>query len=439
MDYQEILTKIFTSFPMYHKIGTSAYKEGLENIESLAEMAGNPQQKFKSVHIAGTNGKGSVSHLLASYFQEAGFKTALFTSPHLIDFRERIKINGEQIPENKVIEFFNKFEEQLNKIEPSFFEMTTMLAFDYFASEKVDIAIIETGLGGRLDATNIIKPILSIITNISFDHAQMLGNTLPKIAFEKAGIIKENTPVLIGEPDPKTLPVFQAIATKKNAPFYVADRIKVTILDASDPFETQISVKYHTKMLYSDLHLPLPGEYQLKNLATYFHAIEILKSILNIKKDFAKKGVENVITNTHFMGRWQIVDQNPLVICDVAHNIGAFSRTIPQILNMEVENLHIIIGFVDDKDLAPILELLPKEAHYYICKATIDRALDPKILLTQFLDSNLKAQIIDNSTYKTYKKVASIAKPTDLILITGSFFIVGDFLNQYFLGLKSKV
>lgn len=431
MDYQQILDKIYSSFPMYHKIGTSAYKEGLENIELLAVMASNPQHKFKSIHIAGTNGKGSVSHLLGSYFQEAGFKTGLFTSPHLIDFRERIKINGEEIPENKVISFFEKYDIQLQSIKPSFFEMTTILAFDYFASEKVDIAIIETGLGGRLDATNIIKPILSIITNISFDHAQMLGNTLPKIAFEKAGIIKDNTPVLIGEPDPKTLPVFQAVATRKNAPFYVADRIKVAILEATDPFETQISVKYHTKMLYSDLHLPLPGEYQLKNLATYFHAIEILKSILNIKKDFAKKGVENVIKNTHFMGRWQILDQNPLIICDVAHNIGAFTLTMPQVLKMNVENIHIIIGFVDDKDLTPILELLPPDAHYYLCKAPIDRALDPKILLKKFHESNLNAQIIDESTYKTYKKVEKLVKSTDLILITGSFFIVGDFLNQY--------
>lgn len=435
MDYQEILTKIFSSFPMYHKIGTSAYKEGLENIEALAQMAGNPQLKFKSIHIAGTNGKGSVSHLLASYFQEAGFKTALFTSPHLIDFRERISINGEQIPKNKVVDFFQKHEIQLKTIEPSFFEMTTMLAFDYFASEKVDIAIIETGLGGRLDATNIINPILSVITNISFDHAQMLGNTLPKIAFEKAGIIKENTPVLIGEPDPKTLPVFQAVATQKRAPFYVADRIKVTILDATDPFYTQIAVKYHTKMLYSDLHLPLPGEYQLKNLATYFHAIEILKSILHIKKDFAKKGVENVIKNTHFMGRWQIIDQDPLIICDVAHNIGAFSLTIPQLLKMNVENIHIIIGFVDDKELDPILELLPKSAHYYICKAPIDRALDPEVLLKKFQESELNAQIIDSSTYTTFKTVAKIANPSDLVLITGSFFIVGDFLNQHALGM----
>lgn len=436
MDYQEILTKIYSSFPMYHKIGSSAYKEGLENIEALAEMTQNPQHKFKAVHIAGTNGKGSVSHLLSSFFQEAGFKTALFTSPHLIDFRERIKINGEQIPENKVVEFFEKYDKQLNSIEPSFFEMTTMLAFDYFASEKVEIAIIETGLGGRLDATNIIKPILSIITNISFDHAQLLGNTLPKIAFEKAGIIKENTPVLIGEPDPKTLPVFQAVATKKNAPFYVADRIKVSILEAKDPFETQISVKYHTKMLYTDLRLPLPGEYQLKNLATYFHAIEILKSILNIKKDFAKKGVENVIKNTHFMGRWQIIDQNPLLICDVAHNIGAFSLTIPQIMKMQVENIHIIMGFVDDKDLAPILDILPPEANYYLCKAPIERALDPKILLDQFLDSKLNAQIIDYSPFKTFQKVITEAKPTDLLLVTGSFFVVGDFLNSL---KKSKV
>lgn len=433
MDYQQILDKIYSSFPMYHKIGSSAYKEGLENIGALAKMAGNPHLKFKSVHVAGTNGKGSISHLLASYFQEAGLKTAIFTSPHLIDFRERIKINGQNIPEQNVIDFFQKYQPQMDKIEPSFFEMTTVLAFDYFANEKVDIAIIETGLGGRFDATNIIYPILSIITNISFDHAQILGNTLPKIAFEKAGIIKENTPVLIGEPDPKTLPVFQAVATRKNAPLYTSDKIKVTILDNSDPFKTEIAVKYHTKLLYSDLQFSLPGEYQLKNLTTYFHAVDLLKSILGTKKDFAKKGVENVIQNTNLMGRWQIMDKSPLTICDVAHNIGAFSMIIPQILKMNIENIHFILGFVDDKDLHPILEILPQNAKYYICKAPIVRALDSEILLQNFLEFNLDAQLIDPSTFITYQKVLQIANPNDLIFISGSFFIVGDFLKQYYL------
>lgn len=431
MDYQQILDKIYSSFPMYHKIGSSAYKEGLENIETLAEMAGNPHLKFKSIHIAGTNGKGSLSHLLGSYFQEAGYKTAIFTSPHLIDFRERIKINGQNIPEETVINFFEKYESQLDKIEPSFFEMTTILAFDYFASEKVDIAIIETGLGGRFDATNIIHPILSLITNISFDHAQMLGNTLPKIAFEKAGIIKENTPVLIGEGDHKTLPVFQAVATQKNAPFFIADRIKVAIVDNTDPFKTELTVKYHTKLLYPDLQLPLPGEYQLKNLSTYFHAVELLNSILGIKKDFAKKGVENVIQNTNLMGRWQIIEKSPLTICDVAHNIGAFSVIIPQVLEMSCKNIHFILGFVDDKDLDPILEIFPRNAKYYICKANIHRALDANILLQKFLNAHLDAKIINPSTYITYQEVLKIADPNDLILISGSFFIVGDLLKQF--------
>lgn len=416
---------------MYHKVGSSAYKEGLENIEVLASIANNPHTKFKSIHIAGTNGKGSVSNLLASFFQEAGYKTGLFTSPHLIDYRERIRINGEKIPEKKIVDFFEQYGDQIDKIEPSFFEITTIIAFHYFASEKVDIAIIETGLGGRLDATNIINPILSIITNISFDHAQLLGNTLPKIAFEKAGIIKPNTPVLIGESDPKTLPVFQALATQKNAPFFVADKIKLSIIDNTDPFQTHVSVKYNTKLIYPDLVLPIPGDYQLKNLATYFHAIEILKSYFLIKNDFAKAGIENIVKNTHFMGRWQVMSSNPLTICDVAHNIGAFQYLVSQIDNFNIKNIHIIIGFVEDKDIESILQILPDFPQYYLCKAPVQRALSPKILLTKFNEYHLNAQIINESTFKTFQKVQKLASPNDLILITGSFFIVGDFLDQY--------
>ena len=416
---------------MYHKIGSLAYKEGLENIETLAEIAGNPHTKLKTIHVAGTNGKGSVSSLLSSFFQEAGFKTALFTSPHLVDFRERIKINGQNIPEEKVIQFFEKYQQKMDLIEPSFFEITTILAFDYFVNEKVDVAIIETGLGGRLDATNIINPILSIITNISFDHTQILGNTLPKIAFEKAGIIKPGVPVLIGEADSKTLPVFQAVASQKNAPLFVADKIRLSVIDDTNPVETHISVKYHTKLLYEDLILPLQGSYQLKNLATYFHAIEILKSFFGFKKDYARAGVENVLKNTNILGRWQVIQDNPLIICDVAHNIGAFQYTIPQISNLTIDQLHIILGFVDDKDLLPILNLLPTNAHYYLCKAPVSRALNPDLLLKKFQEFELNAEIIDPSTYKTYLKVKEQLSPQDVLLITGSFFIVGDFLEQF--------
>jgi dihydrofolate synthase / folylpolyglutamate synthase len=416
---------------MYHKIGSLAYKEGLENIEVLAEIAENPHTKLKTIHVAGTNGKGSVSSLLSSFFQEAGFKTALFTSPHLVDFRERIKINGQNISEEKVIQFFEKYQQKMDLIEPSFFEITTILAFDHFVNEKVDIAIIETGLGGRLDATNIINPILSIITNISFDHTQILGNTLPKIAFEKAGIIKPGVPVLIGEADSKTLPVFQAVASQKNAPLFVADKIRLSVIDDTNPTETHISVKYHTKLLYEDLILPLQGSYQMKNLATYFHAIEILKSFFGFKKDYARAGVENVLKNTNILGRWQVIQDNPLIICDVAHNIGAFQYTIPQISKLTKDQLHIILGFVDDKDLLPILNLLPTNAHYYLCKAPVSRALNPDLLLEKFKEFELNAVIIDPSTYQTYLKVKELLSSKDVLLITGSFFIVGDFLEQF--------
>ena len=269
MNYHQILEDIFARFPMYHKQGSSAYKEGLENIEELAEMAGNPQSKLVTIHIAGTNGKGSVAHLLSSYFQELNYKTGLFTSPHLVDFRERIKINGVSISEEEVIHFFKKYQSQIDPIEPSFFEITTVHAFDYFANQEVDIAIIETGLGGRLDATNIIHPILSIITNVGLDHQQLLGNTLPKIAMEKAGIIKPDTPVLIGEPNLKTLPVFQAVATRQNAPLYTTtDSLKVEQVQSMDPSKTAIRIRKYNEVIYPYIELPLSGNYQVKNLNT---------------------------------------------------------------------------------------------------------------------------------------------------------------------------
>jgi len=418
MTYPEILSHIFQSFPMYHRIGSAAYKEGLENIEQLAAMAGNPEKKLKAIHIAGTNGKGSVAHLLASYFQELGWKTGLFTSPHLIDFRERIKINGEMIPEQKVVSFFAQYQEDITKISPSFFEMTTILAFDYFVNENVDIAIIEVGLGGRLDATNILSPILSVITNISLEHTKLLGNTLSKIAYEKAGIIKENTPVVIGEYHPETFPVFEKTAQQKNAPLFLA------------------------KEYTGDLQFG--GVYQQKNIGTFLKCVEVFNEMMRRLDDvmissksygltllqsygLINSAIKNLYQNTGFMGRWQMISENPLTICDVAHNPSGIELVMNQLQALPHNHLHIILGFVNDKDLDDIIPLLPKNATYYACQAQIERALPAEELYKKFTQNSLKVikvpKVID-----AYQKTIMDAQPNDLIFIGGSFFVVGEFI-----------
>lgn len=433
MNYHQILEDIFARFPMYHKQGSSAYKEGLENIEELAQMAGNPQDKLVTIHIAGTNGKGSVAHLLSSYFQELNYKTGLFTSPHLVDFSERIKINGVSISEEEVIHFFKKYQSRIDPIEPSFFEITTVLAFDYFANQKVDIAIIETGLGGRLDATNIIHPILSIITNVGLDHQQLLGNTLPKIAMEKAGIIKPDTPVLIGEPNPKTLPVFQAVATRQNAPLYTTtDNLKVEQVQSMDPSKTAIRIKRYNEIIYPYIEFPLSGNYQLKNINTFIHAVELLNSILKIKEDKLAQAIQNWIENTQLMGRWQQISEKPQIICDVGHNQDAFQLIVPQLNAVEAKTKYAILGFVDDKDLTHIVDVLPRDFQYYLCKAPIDRALDPEKLLTIFQKEGLTCTLYSPSVYETFKYLRSQINPNDFVFISGSFFVVGDFLSHYY-------
>jgi len=415
MTYPEILEHIYQSFPMYHRIGSAAYKEGLENIEHLAEMAGHPEKKLKAIHIAGTNGKGSVAHLLSSYFQELGYKAGLFTSPHLIDFRERIKINGKMIPEQNVVDFFEKYQHEMRKIEPSFFEMTTLLAFDYFVNENVDIAIIEVGLGGRLDATNILAPILSVITNISLDHTPLLGNTLSEIAFEKAGIIKENMPVVIGEYHPETLPVFEKVATQKNAPLFLAEE-------------------------YND-DLPFGGIYQRKNIGTFLKCVEVMQKGerrkekesygLTVLRSYGliHSAIRNLYQNTGFMGRWHIVSEKPLTICDVAHNTAGIELVIKQLQALPHHNLHIILGFVNDKDIDAIIPLFPNNAKYYACKAQIERALPAEKLYKKLSSAKLNAvkvpKIID-----AYMQAITNAQEQDIIFIGGSFFVVGEFLKN---------
>jgi dihydrofolate synthase/folylpolyglutamate synthase len=391
---------------MYHRIGSSAYKEGLENIEQLAEMAGNPEKNLKTIHIAGTNGKGSVAHLLSSCFQESGYKTGLFTSPHLIDFRERIKINGKMISEQNVIDFFEKYQEKITAISTSFFEMTTILAFDYFAKENVDIAIIEVGLGGRLDATNILSPTLSVITNISFDHTKLLGNTLTEIAHEKAGIIKENTPVVIGEYHPETFPVFEQTARQKNAPLYLAE-------------------KYTGDLSFG-------GIYQRKNIGTFLKCVELFDEMMRRFDDKMMKlenAIQNLHQNTGFMGRWQVVSKKPLTICDVAHNPSGIELAMKQLQALPHYHLHIILGFVNDKDMEEILPILPKTATYYACQAQIERALPAEELFNKLSSFNLKVIKVPK-VINAYKHAKSAANENDIVFIGGSFFVVGEFLEN---------
>ena len=426
MNYAETTNWMFNKFPMYQKIGAKAYKPDLGNIKELLGFLGNPEKKFKTVHVAGTNGKGTVSHTLASIFQECGYKTGLYTSPHLLDFRERIHINGQMIPEQNVIDFIGDNKEKFEAMQLSFFEMATGMAFDYFAKEKVDIAIIEVGLGGRLDSTNVIMPELSVITNISLDHVAMLGNTLAEIAVEKAGIIKPNTPVVIGETQPETKDVFLAKAKECNAPIYFADEIidcdKVHI----ESLDYQKFDIWKDNELYLEaVEFPLMGYYQKKNLATVICAVEILKKKFNIEKKDLVNGLEFVVKNTNLMGRWQILSRQPLVIADTGHNVGGIKEIVMQLSDMTFRKLHFVLGCVNDKDIDGILHLLPHYAEYYFCKADIPRGLDANILADKALEAGLRGNVYE-SVQQAYNSALNNAHFDDVVFIGGSNFTVAE-------------
>jgi len=424
--YQETITYLFSKLPMYQRQGKSAFKKNLNNILALCEHSDNPQYKFKSIHIAGTNGKGSVSHILASVLQSAGYKTGLYTSPHLKDFRERIKINGEMISEKKVINYIRKNKNLFEKLQPSFFEMTVSLAFNYFAEEEVDIAVIEVGLGGRLDSTNIINPELSVITNISIDHTQFLGETLSEIAKEKAGIIKEKTPVVIGEYQEDIAHIFSETAFKKNAPVYFANKEYYTDYEMrTSDYKQILNIKKNNKPEYLNLKTDLFGTYQKKNIITALKSIEILSENFNISENHIYTGILNVKTNTNFKGRWQILAYNPLTIADTGHNNAGIKEVVEQIRKTQYKKLHFIYGTVNDKNIETILNLLPEDALYYFTKAQIPRALNENILFEKAKTFNLKGQ-----TYSTVKEAFQAAKQNankeDLIFIGGSTFIVAE-------------
>jgi dihydrofolate synthase/folylpolyglutamate synthase len=429
MTYQETLDYMNAQLPMYQRIGAAAYKANLDNTLAICDLLGNPQNSFRSIHIAGTNGKGSTSSMLSSILQEKGLRTGLYTSPHLTDFRERIRINGIMIPEEKVIRFIETFKSDFDRIRPSFFEMTIGLAFDYFREEEVDIAIIEVGLGGRLDSTNIITPLLSVITNISFDHKQFLGDTLEKIAKEKAGIIKPRIPVVIGESQEEIRHVFVEKAREEQSEIVFADdRFKAgeskTIETSSGIMDLDI-FRNNTKYLVN-LESPLAGNYQKKNIVTVCSACEKLSSHFScISADDIRKGILNVIHNTGFAGRWQILSRSPLTICDTGHNEAGLREVVDQISKTPHENLHFVFGMVNDKETVDILQILPKDATYYFCKADIPRGLDANELRARATGYGLAGQAFD-SVKKALKAAQQHAGLNDLVFIGGSTFVVAE-------------
>ncbi len=424
--YASLLEKIFKAYPMYHKIGSTAYKEGLENIEILADITGNPQKNIRTIHVAGTNGKGSVAHLLAFYFREAGLRTGLYTSPHLVDFRERIKVNGTMISEKSILDFFDQFQEQFDRTEPSFFEMTTMLAFHYFAQQKVDIAIIETGLGGRLDATNIITPELSVITNISLDHTHLLGNSIEKIAYEKAGIIKPCIPVVVGEHHPYSFPIFEAVAQQNESPLFLADR-HFQVYKKEDT----IHILKENSLWASIPNISLLGNYQLRNLCTFAQAVDVLQHITTPEPRLLHSAVRNFNhVNDGLRGRWEQLSTDPHIICDVGHNPAGIAAITEQLQSIDYTHLHFVIGMVDDKDLETVIALLPqKNTTYYLCRADIPRALPPEKLAELMAQRGLPHNIC-TTVQSACLEARKSCRTGELIFIGGSCFVVGEALKS---------
>jgi dihydrofolate synthase/folylpolyglutamate synthase len=428
MTYEQTINYLYSQLPMYSRIGAAAYKEDLHNTIALCNAINNPQKKFKSIHIAGTNGKGSTSHMLAAILQQAGYKTGLYTSPHLKDFRERIKINGEMISQDFVIDFVERTKTISEEIKPSFFELTVAMAFDYFEKEKIDIAVIETGLGGRLDSTNIITPLLSIITNIGYDHMDLLGNTLEKIAAEKAGIIKPGVPVVIGEYLPETKNIFVEKATQCHAPIYFA----------SDEYAVS-NIHYTMQWLSCDVtstehnitetfELDLNSLYQTKNIRTVLCAEEILMQLgFNIKNADEKQALKNAKKLTGLYGRWDVISSNPTIILDVAHNEDGIKQLLHQLslVHRTSNTVHFIIGMVKDKDVSKLLSILPKNAHYYFCNAHIERALPHKELQEKAKIFELNGVSFDDVNEAIKAAKLNVAAD-DIIIVCGSVFLVAE-------------
>ena len=425
MDYTETIDFLYSQLPVFQRIGGAAYKEGLDNSLYLDAVLNHPHHQYKTIHVGGTNGKGSVSNMLSAVLQSAGYKTGLYTSPHLVDFRERIRVDGKKIEKNFVVDFVQRMQPAIEEISPSFFELTMMMAFEYFAYQQVDIAIIEVGLGGRLDSTNIITPILSVITNISFDHTQFLGNTLPKIAAEKAGIIKPKIPVVIGENvNEEIKSVFTNKAQEMNSPILFAE--DNPLVESMEIIPTR-EILFQTKE-YADLTLNLSGLYQKKNLNTVLAAIHTLKSIqCEISKEAVYNGLSQVQSLTGLLGRWQVLQESPKIICDTGHNEAGIADVVEQLKCESYKQLRIVFGMVNDKNISTVLSLLPKDAVYYFAKASVMRALDANELKQMAEEKGLKGKAfsIVEEAISAAKKDANDA---DLIFVGGSNFVVADAL-----------
>lgn len=428
MNYKQTLDYLYGKLPMFTRVGAVAFKKDLHNTIAMCEKLGNPQHKFKTIHVGGTNGKGSTSHMLAAILQQAGYKTGLYTSPHLKDFRERIRINGEMITEDFVTDFVAEQQDIMEEISPSFFEVTVAMAFSYFAKEQVDIAIIEVGLGGRLDSTNIITPELSVITNISLDHTNILGTTLPEIAKEKAGIIKPGIPVVIGEQQEETKALFIQKAVESNSRITFADQeLHITNLVKKEKY-LNADVFSGNAPLYQHLELDLNGSYQRKNILTVIQSIQILKEKgYQIADEALYAALKDVKGLTGLQGRWQTLGENPLIICDTGHNIGGITEVVQNINDTPHDQLHVVIGMVKDKDISGVLKLLPKDAHYYFCKPELERALPAAELAEEAKQYELIGDVFP-TVQLAFQAAKDNADSNDMVFVGGSTFVVAEVL-----------
>ena len=423
-DYQQTLTYLYQNLPMFQRVGASAYKADLKNTLMLCEALGNPHRKFKSIHVAGTNGKGSTSHMLASVLQSAGYKTGLHTSPHLKDFTERIRVNGIHATREFVIDFTNRMKPHIEAIQPSFFEISVVMAFEYFAQQQVDIAVIEVGLGGRLDSTNVIMPVVSVITNIGYDHKDILGDTLVKIAGEKAGIIKPGIPVVVSERQPEVAPVFiEKARYEKTNVIFASDEYHVTQSD------NLLEITKNDQVYLSALSLPLKGNYQEKNLPGVLKTVDILNANgFMISKQQLVTGLGKTVIQTGLKGRWQQLGSKPLIICDTGHNADGVKKVVEQIRQQKFKKIFIVWGMVKDKEPDDVLKLLPKEAYYYFCQASIPRAMDAAVLQEQAAKFALAGEA-EPDVNKAIEKAKQQAGPDDFIFIGGSTFVVAEIEN----------
>ncbi len=431
MNYEQTLEQLYSMLPMYQRVGKAAYKANIDTTIALDNYFGNPHKKFKSIHIAGTNGKGSTAHSLSSIFQEAGYKTGLYTSPHYLDFRERIRINGTLISKEFVVDFYQKHADFFAKLKPSFFEITVAMAFEYFAQNEVDIAIVEVGMGGRLDSTNIINPLLSIITNIGFDHTQFLGDTLAKIAIEKAGIIKKDVPVIIGTTTPETRKVFADKAKEvQTSIYFCVDDCELESNACEDWNYSEYEINIKNKKQLKKLKFGLTGDYQKFNIPAIIYATELLKNKFSLSEENVRNGLKNVVKNTGIQGRWQTLSESHRIICDAGHNFDGIKNAVAQIKGLKYSRLHYVYGSVNDKDITKILELLPKDACYYFTKAQIPRSLDEITLSNKSKSIGLQGNTYCCVSEAIEAAIANYEKD-DLIFIGGSTFIVAEAINYF--------